>query len=362
MIDSGALRPRIAGEHERDLYDDFVARSPFADVLQSFAWGEVKRTGGWVPHRILVQGGHGIVAAAQVLETRPVRGAPPILYCPRGPVLDYRQPEALGAILAEVERRAGKAILLKCDPPIPMGIAEAGALAAAGFRPSGAGRFGGVQPRAVMVLDLAPGIDSVHEGFHKKWKYNIRLAERKGVEVSEAGRDELPVFYDLLLETARRDHFLIRGREYFERLVDVLTPAGRLAMFLARYEGRAIAGAMLLTFGSRATYTYGASSSRDRNVMPNHLLQWTMIRWAHDRGFQTYDFRGVSPMRNGKPTEEHLAGLNRFKAGFGARYVEYVGELDLPLRSVMYRGWRYGAPVAMRALKALRGSGGSLAD
>jgi lipid II:glycine glycyltransferase (peptidoglycan interpeptide bridge formation enzyme) len=261
-----------------------------------------------------------------------------------------------------VPARAGRAIFLKCDPAIELGSPESRALRDAGFRPASTGAFGGVQPTAVMVLDLTLGLDRIEEGFHKKWRYNIRLAERKGVEVSEGGRDDLDAFHDLLLETARRDHFLVRGREYFRTLYDVLAPAGQFRLFLTRYEGRLVAGAILLCFGGRATYTYGASSNEHRNVMPNHLMQWTMIRWAHDNGYSLYDFRGVSPVRDGKPVEEHIAGLNRFKEGFGARYVEYAGEHDLALRPLAYQGWKRGSPVAMAVLKKLRGQAGTIAE
>lgn len=362
MAGTTTLRARTLVPSDREAYDAFVSASPLADVLQSWAWGEVKRGSGWTPIRFVIERQGEIVAAAQILQTRPVRIAPPILYAPRGPVLDYHDAEALRMLIDGVRDRAGPAIFLKCDPPVERGSLEASELHAAGFRRAGGGGFGGVQPTAVMVLDLAPGIDAVHEGFHKKWKYNIRLAERKGVEVAEAGRDDLKVFYDLLIETAKRDRFLVRGRDYFERLYDVLEPAGQLKMFLTRTEGKPIAGAMLLCFGNRATYTYGASSNEHRNLMPNHLMQWTMIKWAAGHGYGIYDFRGVSPVRDGVPVEEHIAGLNRFKEGFGARYVEYTGELDLPLRRALYLGWRYGSPAAMRALRAARRQSGSLPD
>jgi peptidoglycan pentaglycine glycine transferase (the first glycine) len=205
-----------------------------------------------------------------------------------------------------------------------------------------------------MVLDLAPDEEKLLAGFHSKWRYNVRLAERKGVEVSRSAREELPTFYELLLETARRDRFLIRGRPYFETLFDCLEPSALIAMFLARFQGTPIAGALCMGFGRRLTYVYGASSNEHRNVMPNHLMQWHMIRWAKEQGYSIYDFRGVSPVRNGEPVEPHLAGLNRFKEGFGARYVEYAGTFDLPLRPVVYRAWRWGAPAAIGALKRLR--------
>jgi lipid II:glycine glycyltransferase (peptidoglycan interpeptide bridge formation enzyme) len=354
---------RVLADPDREAYDAFASASPLADVMQSWAWGEVKRRSGWTPHRIVVSDDAGmLVASAQVLETRPVRGAPPILYAPRGPVLDYRNDDALRALVDGIRARGRNAVLLKADPPLDIGSPDASALERAGFRKAGGGGFGGVQPTAVMVLDLSLGLDKVHEGFHSKWRYNIRLAERKGVEVEHARADQLDAFYDLLLETARRDKFLVRGRDYFRTLFDVLEPNGQLALFTTRYEGKPVAGAMLLCFGGRATYTYGASSNEHRNVMPNHLMQWRMIQWAHERGYQIYDFRGVSPVRDGTPVSAEIAGLNRFKEGFGARYVEYAGEFDLPLRPVVYLGWRYGAPLAMKALKAVRGQSGSLAD
>jgi lipid II:glycine glycyltransferase (peptidoglycan interpeptide bridge formation enzyme) len=91
--------------------------------------------------------------------------------------------------------------------------------------------------------------------------------------------------------------------------------------------------------------------------MPNHLLQWNAIRWACEAGYRIYDFRGVSPVRDGVPTQAHLAGLNRFKEGFGARYLEYAGEFDLPLRRGWYGLWRGLAPTAMRVLARRRGAG-----
>jgi lipid II:glycine glycyltransferase (peptidoglycan interpeptide bridge formation enzyme) len=249
--------------------------------------------------------------------------------------------------------------MLKCDPPIEARSPESDLLAGAGFQLVAGGGFGGVQPKAVMVLDLDGDLDKIFGGFKSKWRYNIRLADRKGVSIREAGRDDLASFYDLLVETARRDGFFIRGRSYFETLWDVLHPSGMLVAFLAELAGRPIAGILLLVMGDRATYTYGASSNEHRNVMPNHMLQWHGIRWAKERGCRVYDFRGVSPVRSGNPVEPSIAGLNRFKEGFGARYVEYAGEFDLPLRAGWYRFWRAAAPPAMALRRRLKGGGGA---
>ena len=349
------MRVRTAADEDRDRYNAFVASSPLADVLQSWEWGEVKRSSGWAPRRFLVEDdGDRVVAAAQVLGRRPVRGAPRLLYSPRGPSFEDARNDVLEALLGEIRARAGDAFVLKCDPAVEGDSPEAKALERAGLSLAPSAGFGGVQPKAVMVLDLAPDLEKIQSGFHSKWRYNIRLAERKGVTVERAERAELPAFHELLVETARRDGFLIRGRSYFEDLFDCLEPSGLIAMFLARFDGKPIAGALCMGFGPRLTYVYGASSNEHRNVMPNHLMQWEMIRWAKGSGFQIYDFRGVSPVRDGKPVEEHLAGLNRFKEGFGGRYVEYAGTFDLPLRRIVYRAWRWGAPFAIATLKRLK--------
>lgn len=358
------MRARIASDADRERYNAFVAASPLADVLQAWEWGEVKRRTGWAPRRFIAEDDAGrIVATAQVLGRRPVRGAPMLLYTPRGPVVEGFSSDALERLLREIRDRAAGAFVLKCDPPVEDGSPEARALVGAGLRLAPEAGFGGVQPKAVMVLDLSPDPEKILAGFHSKWRYNIRLAERKGVEVVQAGRGELSVFYDLLVETARRDGFLIRGRSYFETLFDCLEPPELIAMFLARYEGKPVAGALCMGFGPRLTYVYGASSNEHRKAMPNHLMQWHMIRWAKEHGYAIYDFRGVSPVRDGKPVEEHLAGLNRFKEGFNARYVEYAGTFDLPLRPLVYRGWRWGAPLAIGAVKRLkRGRASAAAD
>jgi lipid II:glycine glycyltransferase (peptidoglycan interpeptide bridge formation enzyme) len=353
------MRVRVATDADRDRFNSFVGGSPFGDVLQSYEWGDVKRRSGWSALRLLVEDGEYVRAACSVLRTKPARGIPPLLYAPRGPVLDPENTAALSALVDAIRERAGDGFMLKCDPPVEAGSTEAAMLAGTGFRLVTATGFGGVQPKAVMVLDLDNDLDKIFGGFKSKWRYNVRLAERKGVVVREAARDDLPAFYKLLVETARRDHFFVRGRSYFETLWDVLQPRGMLAAFLAELAGRPIAGILLFAMGERATYTYGASSNEHRNVMPNHLLQWHGIRWAKERGCRVYDFRGVSPVLDGRPVEPSIAGLNRFKEGFGARYVEYAGEFDLPLRAGWYRLWRTAAPAAMTLRRRIKGGGGA---
>lgn len=359
------LALRTASETDRPLFDGFVEAHPSGDVLQTYAWGDLKARSGWTPLRLLVEDDGVVRGAVSLLERKLPGVGRSILYAPRGPVMDLDDAPLvawLGSELVRIARRRG-AILVKVDPPLerPCELGAAN-LAAAGFRPVDAGGFGGTQPLCVMQLDLGRDDEELLASFKPKWRYNIRLAERKGVEVrTDLGRADLPEFYRLLQETSRRDGFRVRSLAYFEAMWDELSPDGRIWLAQASFEGTAVSGALVLTLGDRAWYLYGASSNEHRNVMPNHLMQWRLIQRARDAGFRWYDFRGVSPRRGGG-ADEHLEGLNRFKEGFSPRFVEYIGELDLVVSPAWYWLWTIALPRVRALLKRAAREGEPAAD
>jgi lipid II:glycine glycyltransferase (peptidoglycan interpeptide bridge formation enzyme) len=358
---------------DRERWNDFIGRSPIGDALQSYEWGEVKKPA-WQPLRFTVEEGGRIVAAASILKRKLPKVNHCIFYCSRGPILDYDNEELLRFLfdrLCEEGKKHG-AILLKIDPAIRVerqDVVER--LQRIGFipAPDAASGFGGTQPRHVMPLNVEKSEEELLASFHQKWRYNIRLAERKGVTVkSDCARDDVKTFYQILRETAERDGFRVRDLSYFEKMWDELAPRGLAKLFLASYQGKPIAGAFNLLLGDKCWYLYGASSNQHRNVMPNHLVQWTAIRWAKSRGCRVYDFRGVAPQQqtsqlvnqsigqlDNDAHVKHLEGLNRFKAGFGAEHVEYIGEFDLPLSRFWYWLWTVGKPLAVRLLKRMKG-------
>ncbi len=332
----------LIGEDRRDEWNDFVASCSYATVLQSYQWGQLKAGTGWKPLPVAVVDDERIRACALILKRSLPYVGRSLFYAPRGPVVDFGDEEAFLRLLHEIRAlaRQHRAVALKVDPPIPAEVSEAtDALRRAGFQPVAYDDrgLGGTQPRWVMKTDLTPEPEELLAAFKGKWRYNIRLAARKEVVVRrDCTRDDLAEFYDLLLVTGERDGFTVRSREYFERMYDLLVPAGLAKLFAAEYEGQMIAAAMLFRMGQQATYVYGASSNEHRNLMPNHLLQWEMMQWAREQGCAVYDFRGVAREVDGQPVGS-LAGLNRFKRGFAAEYVEYIGEWDLVFSPAWYR-------------------------
>lgn len=347
---------KIANNQDKSRFDSFVADFYSGDLLQSFEWGDLKAKSGWKPVRVYAEDNGKIVAAASLLKRQIPKIGKCIMYAPRGPVMDTQNKDLVLGFTQYIQSVARKhgAILVKIDPPVLIEDTQSEAnIRAAGFRPIASQGFGGTQPKCVMQLDLAGKTpDELIASFKEKWRYNIRLAGRKGVTVNmDCGKSDLPAFYALLKETCERDGFLVRSLSYFEDMWDALVPSGYMKLVLTYFEGKPVAGAIAYLFGDKAMYTYGASSNEHRNVMPNHLMQWTMISWAKENNCKWYDFRGVSPRKDGGE-DDHLSGLNRFKEGFSPRFVEYIGEYDLILSPTLYWLWNVGWPRVQSILKA----------
>ncbi len=323
-------------------FNAFVAGSPRGHILQSHEWGEVKRFTGWEPLRLAVSDKGTYRATALILKRRlPIFGRS-LFYAPRGPVIDFRDKTTFDFLTGEVRKlaRGHRAIFLKIDPDLPArefaDVTEF--LKTKGFRKIDKGLgFEGVQPRFVFRLDITRSPEELLKQMEGKTRYNIRLAERKGVVINDnCTREDLKAFYQLLQETTKRDEFLVRSYDYFEKLWDVLAPKGMAKLFMARYQGEYIAGTLAFLFGDKCWYIYGASANQHRGVMPNYALQWQMILWAQSRGCRMYDFRGVS---GDLDPANPLYGLYRFKKGFGAEFTEFIGEFDLPFSTGWYWLW-----------------------
>lgn len=349
-----SLKTRLIDESERERYNSFVSRSPKGHILQSYEWGEVKARTGWVPLRLVVENGRDIVASVSILERNVPALKRKIFYAPRGPVLDYGDTELFDFLLDKVRSLASqrRAFVLKIDPDIPSSNKEVVEyLSSRGFRAQMNNDFEGIQPRYVFRLDITRDLEEIFSSMHSKTRYNVRLAMRKGVTVKDkCTKEDLRTFYEILKVTAQRDNFLIRSYGYFETLWECLVEKGLAKLFLAEYKGKAIAGTLAFIFGDKAWYIYGASSNEHRNVMPNYLLQWTMIEWAKENGCRIYDFRGVPG--NLSP-DNPLYGLYRFKKGFSGEYVEFIGEFDLPYSPFVYQAYQALEPVYSRAVKGL---------
>jgi peptidoglycan pentaglycine glycine transferase (the first glycine) len=248
------------------------------------------------------------------------------------------------AVITAVEQlcRRKRAILLKVEPDAWENEDVGERLIGLGFRSDGVP----VQPRRTIVVDLSGSETDWMGRMRQKTRYNIRLAERKEVQVHSSS--QVQVFHELMQTTGQRDGFGVHSLEYYRQAYELFHPAGMVELFLAEYASRPLAGLMVFSHGKRAWYLYGASNDEERNRMPAYLLQWEAMRWATQRGCTQYDLWGV-PDAGEEDLEaqferrsDGLWGVYRFKRGFGGvlrrAAPTYEKALNLPL-FWLYRIW-----------------------
>lgn len=202
-----------------------------------------------------------------------------------------------------------------------------------------------IQPPDSTQIDLTGTEEEILSRMHQKWRYNIRLSERKGVKIHKySGNDvnlseKIDSFYSLTKETNARDGNSSHAKAYYADLIDFSQKqkdAGldvpEISLYIAEHEGEEIASIMTLFSHDEAIYLYGASSNNKRNLMPNHLLQWTAMKDAKAYGSKYYDMYGMPP--EGKNENHPMHGLYMFKANFGGKNIHRPGSYDVPLRSI----------------------------
>lgn len=209
-----------------------------------------------------------------------------------------------------------------------------------------------IQPPDTVILDLTLTEEELSAQFKQKWRYNIKLSEKKGVAVqSFYGQDitdkQIELFYSLYTETAKRDGIAVHSKNYYRSFFETAKNHKEVCagIHIAEYQNAPLAAIITIFYGDEAVYLYGSSSNKNRNLMPAYLLQWKAITGAKKHGCKSYDFYGIPPFDNPK---HPMYGLYRFKTGFGGKIVHRVGSLDFPCRTVNYK--LYSAAEKLRNL------------
>jgi lipid II:glycine glycyltransferase (peptidoglycan interpeptide bridge formation enzyme) len=197
-----------------------------------------------------------------------------------------------------------------------------------------------IQPPDTVLLDISKNENEILEQMHSKCRYNIKLGGKK-VVVSEEGLAGIEVFYKLFRETALRDGISTHSIEYYSTLYNnALTyknGENKINVYVARFEGDAIAAIITLFRGGTATYLYGASSNKNRNLMAPYALQWRAICDAKKAGCKVYDLFGIPPDDN---PSHPMHGLYQFKTGFGGTIIHRPGSYDFPCNKFFYTLFR----------------------
>lgn len=329
---------------DAEAWNAALATLPGPHILQTWEWAQFKAAYGWKPLPQLWHDEQGQVRAAAMVLKRSVPGGLSVLYVPRGPLVDWEDSAWRQRVVRDLQSLARKqrAIFIKMDPEIILGYGipgENGAqprseqvfeeLKSAGWRPSEEQ----IQFRNTVWLDLSGTEEDWLGRMKQKARYNLRLSQRKGVQVRIGGQTDLAPLYRMYAETSVRDGFVIRDETYYLSLWQTFMARGLVQPLIAEVEGEMVAGIFLFTFAGRAWYLYGMSRQAHREKMPNYLLQWEAMRLAKTHGCTQYDLWGAPDVFD---ESDSMWGVFRFKEGLGGQVVRTVGALDYPSRPLLY--------------------------
>jgi peptidoglycan pentaglycine glycine transferase (the first glycine) len=357
-----APQPGIGSRGMTMDWDHRIEHLPGVTFLQTEEWSKIKSPVGWSPDWLSWPAGQENPDSAAMMLLRSAGRLPAsIAYVPRGPLVDWSDPKKYSLVLTDLiqEARKKKAIFLKIDPDLCIGRGIPGTPSEVPdpigqevqlFLRNNGWQFSQdqIQFRNTVEIDLTPSEDDMLMHMHPKTRYNIRLAEKKGVVVSEASTAEWQIVYRLYAETAARDGFIIRPWEYYQQVWSLLSESRMATCLKAEIDGTLVGAIWVVSFGKKAHYFYGMSSSQHRDYMPNHLLQWRGMQLAKSQGRTIYDMWGAP---NEFVSNDSLSGVFRFKQGFGGEVIRTLGAWDFPINTVAYQLYTSLLPRIMNILR-----------
>ncbi len=289
----------------KEQWDEKIGSFKQSQFLQSWEWGEFQENLGRKVWRLYLDGDFALVIKMPLPMNKSY------LYIPRTCVTFN---EAKIKILRELAKQE-KSIFIKIEP-IKQNLLDFGLKKVKSF-----------QPQKTLILDLSKSEEELLMAMHQKTRYNIRLADKKGVKIKEGRKNDFDVFYNLMLNTYQRKNKKLFSKEYYQKLINNISEA---KIYLAEFEEKVICANLIMFYGDTVTYLHGGSAQEHKNVMAPYLLQWETIKKAKELGYKYYDFWGI---------EEHYLGVARFKKGFGGIEIEYPGTFDLVMDKLWY--WAY---------------------
>lgn len=317
----------ILSKDRYDEFEQFCSTHPHGAFQQSPRWGNVKTE--WENEVIVSRDQNGNIKGGMFVLIRKL-GLKSMMYANRGPVCDYTDRETIEDLISGVRALAKKhhAFRFIMDPLVKVDDRETIAM----FRSCGlslkenAAFHDTIQPRTNYMLDYISGYteDQLLAKMNSGTRYYIRYPYKHGVECRNVGLDGLDDFYTIYAETGERQHFSIRPREYFVKMLNALGENCRL--YMCYYEGKPLCGGVRVQYRGTTSHVYGCSTDEMRKLYPTYRLQWELMKWALEGNCHTYDMQGVAT----RPEDsEELYRILRFKSHFSGAVIETAGEFTI---------------------------------
>lgn len=330
---------KLLADKDKNQYNRLVTH-----VIQSWEWGDFRKSLGTPLLRYGLFNGKKIVKAFQLTLHKIPFTTQNVGYLPKGPLPDKDLAQALEKIGAE-----NNCAFIKVEPDILASTPLYSVYPS--FLPSPKPLF----TKYNFILDLKPSEEQLLKNMHQKTRYNIRLAEKKGVKVEERSDDKaFKMYLKLYFETTQRQGYHGHNEHYHSKAWQTLKEAGMARLLIAFYKQKPLTAWMLLNFKDTLYYPYGGSSDNNRDVMASNLVAWEAIKLGKRLNLKKFDMWGaLGPDANSK---DPWFGFHNFKKGYGGNLVEYVGTYDYVFNDPLYWAFTFVdklTPLKIFLLKAL---------
>jgi peptidoglycan pentaglycine glycine transferase (the first glycine) len=381
---------------DRNTWNSIISSLPNPHFLQTHEWGQVKAKYGWTPlYAIWTSDGKCTVlkdtdsrplttdhctAAALILKRQILRNGfaarLSILYSPKGPLLDWTNESLRNRVLGDLQALARKqgAIFLKMDPDVVLGtgvpggeqdIKDTGGQALVNELKRRGWEYSSdqIQFRNTVLVDLTPSEEELLARMKQKTRYNVRLAEKKGVSLRIGTTEDFSMLYKMYAETSVRDGFVIRDEAYYQTVWQLFVSNYGSAIknqksesafaepLIAEVDNQPVAAIFVFYFARHAYYVYGMSRNAHREKMPTYLLQWEAMKRAKAYGCTVYDLWGAPEVFD---ESDPMWGVYRFKEGLGGQVIRTVGAWDYAPSPLWYKMY---SEIIPRVLDVMRSRG-----
>lgn len=326
-------------ENEKNLYNKAASH-----VIQSWEWGEFRKKTGVEVLRLGEFEGNTLKRGYQMTLHRVPYVNKKIGYLPKGPMPTRLMVD--GLLKFARERNVA---FIKMEPNVEVGKGLEAKVENLGLLKAKKALF----TKYNFVLDLNKSEDDLLAGMHPKTRYNIKVAQKKGVEVYESTNDlDFEKYLKLYFETTKRQKYFGHTPAYHKLAWETLKAAKMARVIIGKFQNKPLVAWMLLNFGNTLYYPYGGSSVENKDVMASNLVAWEAIKLGKRLKLKYLDLWGA--LGPEPDTSDPWYGFHRFKAGYGARHVEYVGSWDLVINPTVYRGLNYADKLRWILLRGFR--------
>lgn len=315
---------------DKKVWEDFLSQHPEANFLQSWYWGQFHLA---LNHKIQRSGFYeGGKLIGVMLSTKENAKRGKYLTVPGGPILDWKNKTLVNLFAEEIKKiaKTEDCVFIRVRPQLESNDYSKKLFKELGFINAPMH----LHAELTSQLDITPSEEQLLTNMRKATRYEVRKAISSGINIeTESDSKSIKDFYNLQLQTARRQKFVPFSCEFLSEQFKIFLENNQAILYSAKLGNKLLAQAFIIFYGTEAAYHYGASTEEGRKYPGAYLIQWEAIREAKRRGLTRYNLWGVAP-ENSK--DHRFSGLSLFKRGFGGVDFEYLHAQDLIINYPRY--------------------------